>query len=197
MAEAPGNHSLDGNRERLRDAPASVPARGRTHPGGLAERAGLSANGLGALERGDRQRPRRETIELLVEALSLPPADRAALAAAARGGLRLAGGATTKLPVALDLGAPPDSPLIGRAEDLDRFRSIPGQCMTRAAISCCSVERQAPERRDSCRRLPSRRTSVDLRWGRSQVGFNFSRPIRYLSARRTRPVRCRAGQCSR
>ena len=92
----------------------------------LAERAGLSANGLGALERGDRQRPRRETIELLVEALSLPPADRAALAAAARGGLRLAGGATTKLPVALDLGAPPDSPLIGRAEDLDRFRSILG-----------------------------------------------------------------------
>ncbi len=51
----------------------------------LAERAGLSVNGLSALERGTRQRPHRATVDVLAEALSLVPADRQALAAAARG----------------------------------------------------------------------------------------------------------------
>jgi predicted ATPase/transcriptional regulator with XRE-family HTH domain len=50
----------------------------------LAERAGLSANGIGALERGDRRLPHRETVSRLVDALQLPPTERAVLEAAAR-----------------------------------------------------------------------------------------------------------------
>jgi predicted ATPase/transcriptional regulator with XRE-family HTH domain len=49
----------------------------------LAERAGLSANGIGALERGERRAPHRETVSRLAEALQLPPGERAMLEAAA------------------------------------------------------------------------------------------------------------------
>jgi predicted ATPase/DNA-binding XRE family transcriptional regulator len=49
----------------------------------LAERAGMSANGVGALERGYRRGPQRDTLELLVEALGLSAEQRRALAAAA------------------------------------------------------------------------------------------------------------------
>src|SRR5262249_10241207 len=50
----------------------------------LAERARLSPRAIGALERGARGRPHRETMRLLAEALELAPADRAAFEAAAR-----------------------------------------------------------------------------------------------------------------
>ncbi len=50
----------------------------------LAERAGLSVEGISALERGVNRAPRRDTIALLAGALALAPADRAALDAAAR-----------------------------------------------------------------------------------------------------------------
>ncbi|HEX9039223.1 MAG TPA: helix-turn-helix domain-containing protein [Ktedonobacterales bacterium] len=50
----------------------------------LAQRAGLSARGISDLERGARQSPHRETIELLAGALDLPPHKRALLLAAAR-----------------------------------------------------------------------------------------------------------------
>src|SRR5215472_7761751 len=50
----------------------------------LAERARLSGQTIGALERGDRQAPRRETIDLLAEALSLTDEERAQFLAAAR-----------------------------------------------------------------------------------------------------------------
>jgi transcriptional regulator with XRE-family HTH domain len=49
----------------------------------LAERAGLSAQTIGALERGLRQAPHRETVRLLSEALGLGHAERAALEAVA------------------------------------------------------------------------------------------------------------------
>jgi len=49
----------------------------------LAERARMSVNGIGALERGDRQYPYRETVTLLARALSLVPAAEAELEAAA------------------------------------------------------------------------------------------------------------------
>jgi len=49
----------------------------------LAERAGLSARGIRALEAGDRA-PRLETVRLLADALGLDEAGRAALLAAAR-----------------------------------------------------------------------------------------------------------------
>src|SRR5262245_13025205 len=43
----------------------------------LAARAGLSANGIGALERGERRAPHRETVSRLADALQLPPTERA------------------------------------------------------------------------------------------------------------------------
>ena len=50
----------------------------------LAERAGLSRNGISDLERGARLVPRLETVRLLADALTLGDVDRAALLAAAR-----------------------------------------------------------------------------------------------------------------
>ena len=48
----------------------------------LAERAGLSATGIGALERGQRRAPHADTVRRLSEALQLSPDEAAALAAA-------------------------------------------------------------------------------------------------------------------
>ena len=49
----------------------------------LAERAGLSIQAVGALERGQRQRPYTRTVRALADALDLGPTQRAALVAAA------------------------------------------------------------------------------------------------------------------
>ncbi|MBA2454296.1 MAG: XRE family transcriptional regulator, partial [Chloroflexia bacterium] len=43
----------------------------------LAERAGLSTRAVSDLERGINRTPRRDTLEMLAEALGLPPAERA------------------------------------------------------------------------------------------------------------------------
>src|SRR3954454_3687079 len=48
----------------------------------LAGRTGLTANGIGALERGERQRPYPHTVRALADALNLTEADRATFAAA-------------------------------------------------------------------------------------------------------------------
>jgi transcriptional regulator with XRE-family HTH domain len=45
----------------------------------LAERAGLTAKGISALERGERQRPYPQTVRALAEALNLSDADRTTL----------------------------------------------------------------------------------------------------------------------
>src|SRR5262249_58822305 len=50
----------------------------------LAERAHLSREAISALERGNRRAPRKETIDLLAEALALTEAERATFDAAAR-----------------------------------------------------------------------------------------------------------------
>ena len=50
----------------------------------LAERSGLSRNGISDLERGLHLSPRLETVRLLADALALPESNRAALLAAAR-----------------------------------------------------------------------------------------------------------------
>src|SRR5215813_534237 len=50
----------------------------------LAGRANLSVQAIGALERGDRRAPRKETIDLLAEALALTELEHAALLDAAR-----------------------------------------------------------------------------------------------------------------
>ncbi len=49
----------------------------------LAERARMSARGIGALERGDRRTPQRDTVALLADALSLRGEMRRAFEAAA------------------------------------------------------------------------------------------------------------------
>src|SRR6516165_1910554 len=51
----------------------------------LAERAHLSVRGISNLERGVRRLPQRGTLTLLIEALRLEGAERAAFEAAARG----------------------------------------------------------------------------------------------------------------
>src|SRR5690242_16728588 len=48
----------------------------------LAERAGLTAKGIGALERGERQRPQPATLRQLAAALGLSHHERATLIAA-------------------------------------------------------------------------------------------------------------------
>ena len=45
----------------------------------LAERSGLSAKAIGALERGERSQPRKATVELLAQALAVGPSERAVL----------------------------------------------------------------------------------------------------------------------
>ena len=59
----------------------------------LAERAGLSARGISALETGYRATPRPETVRLLADALGLDAAARAELVAAARPELTAPAGA--------------------------------------------------------------------------------------------------------
>src|SRR3712207_7119137 len=50
----------------------------------LAERAGLSARGIVALETGERRVPRRATVALLADALALSPHDRVVFSRTAR-----------------------------------------------------------------------------------------------------------------
>jgi predicted ATPase/transcriptional regulator with XRE-family HTH domain len=73
----------------------------------LAERAGLSVDAIGLLERGERRRPQRHTIGRLADALALSDADREELVAASR---RAAGPRWT-LPQ-------PGTPFVGRAVEL-------------------------------------------------------------------------------
>ena len=86
----------------------------------LADQAGLSVRGLSDLERGARRAPRRETVQLLAEALHLSAAERTRLEAAAR-----------QREVPASGGSGPSSassatvlPFVGRAQELallDRF----------------------------------------------------------------------------
>ena len=80
----------------------------------LAERSRLSAQAVGALERGERRSPYRSTVDLLAEALRLSPADRRELAAAARrwGPARGDDVPGTALPT-------PPVPLLGREADVE------------------------------------------------------------------------------
>ncbi len=82
----------------------------------LAERAGLTAHGISALERGIRRRPYPHTLRTLAAALGLAESDRATLFAAAGRGLvsvvpTSATPPTGQLPVPL-------TPLIGRKDEV-------------------------------------------------------------------------------
>jgi predicted ATPase/transcriptional regulator with XRE-family HTH domain len=88
----------------------------------LAERSGLSARGLSDLERGVRGLPRKDTLQLLLQALDLSPSDCAALATAAKRPARatpqrVRADGQSMLPVPL-------TPLIGRATDVAAVASF-------------------------------------------------------------------------
>ena len=98
----------------------------------LAERAGFSVVYISMLERGIRQ-PQRSTVALLVEALDLSGADRAALEGTAQ--LASAGLASQRLrrtgpdgaiamPIGAFLGAQPIGPLVGREAELGAIRAV-------------------------------------------------------------------------
>lgn len=81
----------------------------------LAERAGLTAKGIGALERGDRRRPYPHTVRALSEALGLSPVEAAGLASAVPS--RDAIDAVPAAPAPLPFPVLP-APLVGRERDI-------------------------------------------------------------------------------
>ena len=93
----------------------------------LAERAGLSANAISALERGERKRPYPDTLRRLAEALGLSDAARSELAAVLR--VRVEG---TSVPIpepgivpraTVELPGEP-TPLIGREREAEVVRHL-------------------------------------------------------------------------
>ncbi|MDF3042413.1 MAG: transcriptional regulator, family, partial [Thermomicrobiales bacterium] len=91
----------------------------------LAERAGISTRGVSDLERGAHGLPRKDTLQLLLDALDLSPADRATLVAAARRpttirARRERGDRYPGLPVPL-------TPLIGREQAIDAVAALLAQ----------------------------------------------------------------------
>jgi predicted ATPase/transcriptional regulator with XRE-family HTH domain len=94
----------------------------------LAEQAGLSVRGISDLERGARERPHRDTVQLLAEALKLSAEDRARLFAAAR---PRGPADTSHPPTAAPTNLPvPLTSLIGRAEET---RAV-GQLLRQPAV---------------------------------------------------------------
>ncbi len=88
----------------------------------LAEMAGLTAKGIGALERGERQRPYPHTVQRLANALHLTEGERRDFRAAARG--QEPSRLTPEAPA-----SPPNLPLpltslIGRTDDLDTVLNL-------------------------------------------------------------------------
>ncbi len=80
----------------------------------LAGRTGLTPQAISLLERGERRRPHRYTVEKLAEALRLTGQDLARFEAAARGS---SSGRTTRHPLH-DLPSPP-TPLVGRELEVE------------------------------------------------------------------------------
>jgi tetratricopeptide (TPR) repeat protein/transcriptional regulator with XRE-family HTH domain len=93
----------------------------------LAERAGLSPEGISALERGVNRAPRRDTVELLADALALPQRDRTVLENAAR---RRPDAQESPTDAAASAGAARAlPPLVGRAREqaaIDRHLAAAG-----------------------------------------------------------------------
>jgi transcriptional regulator with XRE-family HTH domain len=91
----------------------------------LAERAGVSTRGVSDLERGAHGLPRKDTLQLLLDALDLSPADRAALVAGARRPVaararREHGDRPSGLPVPL-------TPLVGRDQAIEGVAALLAQ----------------------------------------------------------------------
>lgn len=83
----------------------------------LAERAGLSREGVSALERGERHTPHKDTVELLAGALELPPPDHDRFARASRAE-PVASARSSSLTTSPNNLQEPPTPLIGRERDV-------------------------------------------------------------------------------
>jgi len=91
----------------------------------LAERAGVSTRGVSDLERGAHGLPRKDTLQLLLDALALSPADRTTLVAAARRpattrARRERGNRYPGLPIPL-------TPLVGREQAIEAVAALLSQ----------------------------------------------------------------------
>jgi predicted ATPase/DNA-binding XRE family transcriptional regulator len=87
----------------------------------LAERAGLTAHAISALERGARKRPYPHTVRSLADALELPEAERTALLAS----VPKRGGDHAAPAIALEPTLPiPSTPLVGRKQDLEEVKGL-------------------------------------------------------------------------
>ncbi|MDQ4063928.1 MAG: helix-turn-helix domain-containing protein [Actinomycetota bacterium] len=94
----------------------------------LAARAGLTAKGIGALERGERRYPQPHTLRSLADALNLSDASRSAFFATVP---KRAGGALSPSEARVDtsalpapLPAAPPTPLLGRERDVAMVLSL-------------------------------------------------------------------------
>src|ERR687894_1764612 len=91
----------------------------------LAERAGVSTRGISDLERGAHGLPRRDTLQLLLDALALSPANRATLVSAARRPV------TTRARRESDDRPPglpvPPTPPIGREHEIEAVAALLAQ----------------------------------------------------------------------
>jgi serine/threonine protein kinase/basic membrane lipoprotein Med (substrate-binding protein (PBP1-ABC) superfamily)/DNA-binding beta-propeller fold protein YncE/transcriptional regulator with XRE-family HTH domain len=92
----------------------------------LAERAGLSGDAVGTLERGARRRPHRETVRLLADALQLAPRDRSRFENAAQTVVLSMADADDprNVPAGSFLGAAPDGELVDRVEEISRIEAL-------------------------------------------------------------------------
>ena len=92
----------------------------------LAARAGLSANAIGALERGERKRPYPDTLRRLAEALDLDEGGRASLSSALRPAAGVAAaeqGAAPGWAAQVVLPGEP-TPIIGRERELETLSGL-------------------------------------------------------------------------
>lgn len=93
----------------------------------LAERARMSAHAISSLERGARRAPYRDTVTLLVEALTLDGVDRAELEAAADSGRKRAPRATTVDDDARQSNLPAQlTSFVGRENDIAEVLTLLG-----------------------------------------------------------------------
>src|SRR3712207_3200333 len=89
----------------------------------LAERAGLSPNAVGQLERGVRQRPYPHTVRSLADAMELSEGERASLLASVPRGKPGSVAAPPTATTVSVLPVPPTS-LVGRERDVAVVRSL-------------------------------------------------------------------------
>jgi non-specific serine/threonine protein kinase len=93
----------------------------------LAERAQVSPRAISDLERGQRNRPWRETVQLLATALNLEPSQRAELQAAARRGGAPSTESAGRLPAEIDVSRRTNLPIqltsfVGREREIVEVR---------------------------------------------------------------------------